>query len=113
MLFISGINSLVIKFPIYKDSLNLVSSLSVTSNKVGPLNIRCSNSTVSFACIFIGKGLWISSFPFQVNNGILIAVGHNEFKALGASSIRKLGKVEHVLFDLKYVLDKSDVDIRL
>ena len=46
-------------------------------------------------------------------DGILIAVGHNEFKALGASSIRKLGKVEHVLFDLKYVLDKSDVDIRL
>ena len=62
-----------------------------------------------------------SAYGFSVLNkvennsydGIIIAVGHNEFKALGASSIRKLGKVEHVLFDLKYVLDKSDVDIRL
>jgi UDP-N-acetyl-D-galactosamine dehydrogenase len=46
-------------------------------------------------------------------DGIIIAVGHDEFKAMGASSIRKLGKTKHVLFDLKYVLSKSDVDIRL
>lgn len=46
-------------------------------------------------------------------NGIIIAVGHEEFKDMGASAIRKLGKNKHVLFDLKYVLSKSDVDIRL
>jgi UDP-N-acetyl-D-galactosamine dehydrogenase len=46
-------------------------------------------------------------------DGIIIAVGHQEFKAMGACSIRKLGKTKHILFDLKYVLDKSDVDIRL
>ena len=53
----------------------------------------------------------------QVDNklydGIIIAVGHEEFKAMGASAIRKLGKSKCVLFDLKYVLEKSDVDIRL
>lgn len=46
-------------------------------------------------------------------DGIIIAVGHEEFKDMGASAIRKLGKSKHVLFDLKYVLSKSDVDIRL
>jgi UDP-N-acetyl-D-glucosamine/UDP-N-acetyl-D-galactosamine dehydrogenase len=46
-------------------------------------------------------------------DGIIIAVGHEEFKEMGANAIRKLGKNKHVLFDLKYVLSKSDVDIRL
>ncbi|MBQ4838285.1 MULTISPECIES: Vi polysaccharide biosynthesis UDP-N-acetylglucosamine C-6 dehydrogenase TviB [Pseudoalteromonas] len=46
-------------------------------------------------------------------DAILLAVGHNEFKELGAEEIRKLGKPEHVLYDLKYVLDKNSVDMRL
>jgi len=46
-------------------------------------------------------------------DAIIIAVGHNEFKELGADKIRALGKEAHVLFDLKYVLDKRDVDMRL
>jgi UDP-N-acetyl-D-galactosamine dehydrogenase len=46
-------------------------------------------------------------------DGIILAVGHNEFKALGSKTIRKFGKSEHVLYDLKYVLDKHEIDIRL
>ncbi|MFS1413864.1 Vi polysaccharide biosynthesis protein VipA/TviB [Vibrio sp. 10N.286.49.C2] len=46
-------------------------------------------------------------------DAIILAVGHNEFKAMGAKSIRQLGKDTHVLYDLKYVLNKSDVDMRL
>lgn len=46
-------------------------------------------------------------------DGIVLAVGHQEFKNLGAEAIRKLGKQSHVLYDLKYVLDKSSVDMRL
>jgi UDP-N-acetyl-D-glucosamine/UDP-N-acetyl-D-galactosamine dehydrogenase len=46
-------------------------------------------------------------------DGIIIAVGHEEFKEMGANAIRNLGKNKHVLFDLKYILSKSDVDIRL
>ena len=45
-------------------------------------------------------------------DGIIIAVGHDKFKDMGARAIRKLGKSKHVLFDLKYVLSKTDVDIR-
>ncbi len=46
-------------------------------------------------------------------DAIILAVGHDEFKALGAESIHKYGKENHVLFDLKYVLNKDDVDMRL
>jgi UDP-N-acetyl-D-galactosamine dehydrogenase len=46
-------------------------------------------------------------------DAIILAVGHNEFKAMGAKSIRALGKSNHVLYDLKYVLAKADVDMRL
>lgn len=46
-------------------------------------------------------------------DAIILAVAHNQFKELGADNIRKLGKKDVVIYDLKYVLDKQDVDIRL
>ena len=45
--------------------------------------------------------------------GIILAVGHDEFKEMGEKAIRRLGKSKHILFDLKYTLEKSAVDIRL
>ena len=49
----------------------------------------------------------------QKYDAIILAVAHNQFKQLGADNIRKLGKKDVVIYDLKYVLDKQDVDIRL
>nr|WP_297458425.1 Vi polysaccharide biosynthesis UDP-N-acetylglucosamine C-6 dehydrogenase TviB [uncultured Halomonas sp.] len=46
-------------------------------------------------------------------DGVLLAVGHNEFRAMGGGAIRALGKPLHVLYDLKYLLPKSDTDLRL
>ncbi|MCG9767304.1 Vi polysaccharide biosynthesis UDP-N-acetylglucosamine C-6 dehydrogenase TviB [Pseudoalteromonas piscicida] len=46
-------------------------------------------------------------------DAIILAVGHNEFKELGAEEIKTFGKKEHVLYDLKYVLPKQAVDMRL
>ncbi len=46
-------------------------------------------------------------------DGIIITVAHDEFKTMGASAIRALGKSNSVIFDVKYVLDKSEVDDRL
>ncbi|MCK9510571.1 MAG: Vi polysaccharide biosynthesis UDP-N-acetylglucosamine C-6 dehydrogenase TviB [Pigmentiphaga sp.] len=46
-------------------------------------------------------------------DGIIVAVAHQQFKAMGAQGIRALGKPEHVLYDLKYVLEASDADLRL
>ena len=46
-------------------------------------------------------------------DAIILAVSHNEFKAMGVDNIRALGKANHVLYDLKYVLPKESVDMRL
>ncbi|HDY7502818.1 Vi polysaccharide biosynthesis UDP-N-acetylglucosamine C-6 dehydrogenase TviB [Vibrio vulnificus] len=46
-------------------------------------------------------------------DAIIMAVAHNEFRDMGAEAIRSLGKAEHVLYDLKYILDKQNVDMRL
>ena len=46
-------------------------------------------------------------------DAIVVAVGHREFAALGAAGLRALGKPDAVLYDVKYVLPKVDVDGRL
>lgn len=46
-------------------------------------------------------------------SAIIIAVAHNEFKEMGAESVAKLGKSTSILYDLKYVLPREVVDIRL
>ena len=46
-------------------------------------------------------------------DGIVLAVAHKEFAAMGAEKIRALGKPAHVLYDLKYVLTASAADLRL
>lgn len=51
-----------------------------------------------------------------VNNtydAILLAVGHQQFKVMGASNIRSFGKDNHVLYDLKYLFDADETDLRL
>lgn len=46
-------------------------------------------------------------------DGIILAVAHREFITMGAESIRSLGKAEHVLYDLKYLLSAEQSDLRL
>jgi UDP-N-acetyl-D-galactosamine dehydrogenase len=46
-------------------------------------------------------------------DAIIIAVAHHQFKTMGAAAIRALGKPEHVLYDLKYLLPASGSDLRL
>jgi UDP-N-acetyl-D-galactosamine dehydrogenase len=46
-------------------------------------------------------------------DAVILAVAHNQFKALGAEGIRKLGKPQHILYDLKYVLSPAESDLRL
>ena len=55
----------------------------------------------------------VSELVEQKYDAIVLAVAHYQFKELGADNIRKLGKKDVVIYDLKYVLDKQDVDIRL
>ncbi|CAM3762223.1 UDP-glucose dehydrogenase OS=Castellaniella defragrans (strain DSM / CCUG 39792 / 65Phen) OX=1437824 GN=BN940_16436 PE=3 SV=1 [Castellaniella denitrificans] len=46
-------------------------------------------------------------------DGIILAVAHEQFAAMGAAALRALGKPEHVLYDLKYVLAAGESDLRL
>ncbi|NMG73932.1 Vi polysaccharide biosynthesis UDP-N-acetylglucosamine C-6 dehydrogenase TviB [Aromatoleum diolicum] len=46
-------------------------------------------------------------------DGILLAVAHKQFAAMGAENIRALGKTDHVLYDLKYILRPEAADLRL
>ena len=46
-------------------------------------------------------------------DGIIVAVAHHQFKSMGAAAIRALGKPNHVLYDLKYLLLAEESDLRL
>ncbi|MBB1073157.1 nucleotide sugar dehydrogenase [Rhodoferax sp. 4810] len=46
-------------------------------------------------------------------DAIIIAVAHRQFIALGSAAIRALGKPNAVIYDVKYLFPKSDVDGRL
>jgi UDP-N-acetyl-D-glucosamine/UDP-N-acetyl-D-galactosamine dehydrogenase len=46
-------------------------------------------------------------------DAILLAVAHNEFKELSSRQIKAFGKDNHVLYDIKYLLNANEVDGRL
>ena len=46
-------------------------------------------------------------------DAIVLAVKHEQFIQMGAETIRALGKEEHVLYDIKYLLPANQVDGRL
>lgn len=55
----------------------------------------------------------VASLEAGTYDGIILAVSHQEFVAMGCEGIRALGKPEHVLYDLKYVLSANESDLRL
>jgi UDP-N-acetyl-D-galactosamine dehydrogenase len=46
-------------------------------------------------------------------DAIVLAVAHHQFKTMSAQDIRALGRPEHVLYDLKYLLPVDGSDLRL
>ncbi len=46
-------------------------------------------------------------------DAIILAVAHHQFKEMGADAIRALGKTITVLYDLKYILNSNESDLRL
>lgn len=55
----------------------------------------------------------IASLEQGQYDAVILAVAHEQFKAMGATDIRALAKPEHILYDLKYVLEQSESDLRL
>ena len=46
-------------------------------------------------------------------DAVILAVGHNEFRKLGASGVRALTKADGVVYDLKYIFPVAATDLRL
>jgi UDP-N-acetyl-D-galactosamine dehydrogenase len=46
-------------------------------------------------------------------DAIILAVAHDEFRAIGGEKMHAYGKPLHVLYDLKYMLPKAESDMRL
>ena len=44
---------------------------------------------------------------------VILAVAHDQFKELGADKLRSFGKEQHILYDIKYILNANQVDGRL
>ncbi|EMB8454516.1 Vi polysaccharide biosynthesis UDP-N-acetylglucosamine C-6 dehydrogenase TviB [Acinetobacter baumannii] len=55
----------------------------------------------------------VQSVEKNTYDAVILAVAHEQFKEMGAAAIRALGKDNHVLYDLKYVLSQAESDIRL
>ncbi|EPK5154445.1 Vi polysaccharide biosynthesis UDP-N-acetylglucosamine C-6 dehydrogenase TviB, partial [Acinetobacter baumannii] len=55
----------------------------------------------------------VQSVEKNTYDAVILAVAHEQFKEMGAAAIRALGKNNHVLYDLKYVLSQAESDIRL
>lgn len=46
-------------------------------------------------------------------DGIVLAVAHQQFKEMGPTKIRALGKSVNILYDLKYLFSATESDLRL
>ena len=46
-------------------------------------------------------------------DAIILAVAHNEFIEMGVDRLRLLGRENHVLYDIKYILSEDEVEGRL
>jgi len=56
---------------------------------------------------------FLPELPVEKYDAIILAVNHDEFKNLGAEKIHAIGKENHILFDVKNILPKNQVDGRL
>jgi UDP-N-acetyl-D-glucosamine/UDP-N-acetyl-D-galactosamine dehydrogenase len=87
------------------DIVNELKEYNVNVDIVDPL---CSNEEAEHE---YGVGL-TEAQPGQYD-AIILAVAHTEFKEMGVEAIKALGRENHVLYDLKCVLPKDSVDMRL
>ncbi len=55
----------------------------------------------------------IQSVVPHTYDSMVLAVAHQQFRAMGSHAIRGLGKPAHILYDLKYLLSVEESDLRL
>lgn len=79
------------------------------------INVEIYDPWASKQEVFHEYGIdMLSEIPMDKKyEGIIFAVAHNEFKDLTHDDIKKMQTSNSVIYDLKYILDKSISDIRL
>ena len=92
----SGIERVISELKKYKCKLDLYDSLA------DPKKIKQKHNIIPN-----------STLKKNSYDAILIAVGHNEFKEMGYKKINNLGKKKKVIYDLKCLFSKDQVDLRL
>jgi len=55
----------------------------------------------------------VSQLASNTYDAVILAVAHDQFKAMTSQEVHDLGKPRHVLYDLKYILDKQESSLRL
>lgn len=55
----------------------------------------------------------VAQLSFGKYDAVILAVAHQEFRAMTPEAFRKLLKAEGVIYDLKYAIAKESVDLRL
>ena len=55
----------------------------------------------------------VSSLANAKYDAIVLAVAHDQFKQMSIDEFKAVAKEKYVLYDLKYILNQTDVDIRL
>ena len=55
----------------------------------------------------------VASLAYAKYDAIVLAVAHDQFKRMSIDEFKALAKDKYVLYDLKYILNHTDVDIRL
>ena len=78
------------------------------------VNVDVSDPWVSPEEAISEYGLSLVNNP-QANtyDVIVLAVAHNEFIKIGVDKIRSFGKKNHILYDIKSILPRANVDGRL
>ena len=55
----------------------------------------------------------ITQLPEHHYDAVILAVAHDEFKSMSIADFKMLSKENYVLYDLKYILDARESDLRL
>ncbi len=55
----------------------------------------------------------VSHLQDDYYDAIIIAVAHDQFKAMGAKTIHSFGRKSHIVYDLKHLFPATDSDLRL
>lgn len=78
------------------------------------LTVDVYDPWVDVDCARREYGLELTLRPIRnTYDGIVLAVAHREFKAMGATEVHELGKKPHVLYDVKYQFATEMVDLCL